>query len=193
LAISHSLAELMHGSLDAFSVAGEGSVFRLRLPLQAMAPALPEQTHAAHEPMQGCDTLRVLVADDHATNRRVVELIMAMAGAELVSVENGLEAVEAFQSQHFDVVLMDMQMPVMDGLTAIREIRAYEASQGMARTPIIALTANAMAEHMKASMAAGADRHIAKPISPADLLDGVSELLDERDAAEPANRRRVTH
>ncbi len=189
LAISHSLADLMRGSLDAFSVPGEGSVFRLRLPLQAIAPVQTTQADAARQAMEVGDVLRVLVADDHATNRRVVELIMAMAGAELVSVENGKEAVEAFQRQHFDVVLMDMQMPVMDGLTAIREIRSYEAAEGMPRTPIIALTANAMAEHMRACLAAGADRHIAKPISPADLLDGVSELLDERDASQPPIKR----
>jgi CheY-like chemotaxis protein len=138
--------------------------------------------------MEAGDVLRVLVADDHATNRRVVELIMAMAGAELVSVENGLEALEAFQRQRFDVVLMDMQMPVMDGLTAIRGIRSYEAAEGLPRTPIIALTANAMAEHMRACLVAGADRHLAKPISPADLLDGVSEVLDERDANQSVKR-----
>jgi PAS domain S-box-containing protein len=189
LAISHSLADLMNGSLDAFSVPGEGSVFRLRLPLQAIAPVnSPSADEAAHA-MEAGEVLRVLVADDHATNRRVVELIMAMAGAELVSVENGKEAVEAFQRQHFDVILMDMQMPVMDGLTAIREIRAHEAATGMARTPIIALTANAMAEHMRACLGAGADRHLAKPISPADLLDGVSELLDEYEAERPAAKQ----
>jgi CheY-like chemotaxis protein len=106
-----------------------------------------------------------------------------VAGADLVSVENGAEAVEAFRNQRFDVVLMDMQMPVMDGLTAIREIRKFEAAQGLARTPIIALTANAMTEHVRACLAAGADRHLAKPVSPSDLLSGVSEVLDERGAA----------
>ncbi|HTI67173.1 MAG TPA: PAS domain S-box protein [Caulobacteraceae bacterium] len=190
LAISNSLVGLMGGALDADSTPGVGSVFRLRLPLQPVGPV--EAKPVAHpEPTAQSDTpeiLRVLVADDHATNRRVVEMIMAIAGAELVSVENGALAVEAFRNNRFDVVLMDMQMPVMDGLTAIREIRKFEAAQRLPRTPIIALTANAMAEHVTQCLGAGADRHIAKPILPADLLDGVSSVLDEYEAAAEAKR-----
>ena len=100
---------------------------------------------------------RVLVADDHATNRRVVELILGAAGAQLMSVENGAEALEAFRDGRFDRVLMDMQMPVMDGLSAIAAIRRLEADEGRQHTPVLALTANAMPEHVKASDAAGAD------------------------------------
>jgi CheY-like chemotaxis protein len=119
----------------------------------------------------------VLVADDHATNRRVVELILQSVGAELVSVADGAEALKAFTAGPFDLVLMDMQMPVMDGLSAIRAIRRVEAERGLPRTSVLALTANALPEHVRASLAAGADGHIAKPIGAAMLLEGVAAAL----------------
>jgi CheY-like chemotaxis protein len=120
------------------------------------------------------DSLHVLLAEDHPTNRAVIEAILSLFQVELTSVENGLEAVEAFSSESYDVVLMDLQMPVMDGLTAIREIRKIESQTGQARTPILAVTANAMASHVTASLDAGADRHISKPIAPDDLIGAIS-------------------
>lgn len=121
--------------------------------------------------------LRVLVADDHPTNRAVIEIILDLVSAAAVSVENGQEAVVAFQTEDFDVVLMDLQMPVMDGLTAIREIREYEGRTDRPRTPVLAVTANALSEHVSASKAAGADRHIAKPVTPEILLNAISDEL----------------
>ena len=91
-------------------------------------------------------------------------------------VENGAEAVEALLARRFDLVLMDMQMPVMDGLTAIRALRRYEASTEAPRTPVIALTANALPEHAVASIEAGADEHMTKPISAAGLLQAVARM-----------------
>jgi CheY-like chemotaxis protein len=89
-------------------------------------------------------------------------------------VENGAEAVEAWSAGDFDLILMDMQMPVMDGLTATRAIREQEAGAGKARTPIYSLTANAMPEHIRESAAAGADGHLTKPISSEALLRTVA-------------------
>jgi signal transduction histidine kinase/AmiR/NasT family two-component response regulator len=181
LAISHNLAELMGGSLDATGEPGRGATFRVRAPLPpAEAPAAAEEgeSEAPNAPL----ALRVLLADDHAINRRVVELILGGAGAQMVSVADGAEAVAAFAAGAFDVVLMDMQMPVMDGLTAIREIRAMEAARRLPRTPIIGLTANVMPDQVQALKAAGADRHIAKPILPADLMRGVAEVAAEAEA-----------
>ncbi len=156
------------------------------LPLRLAAPGAGAPTEGA-VPAAAAETprtpLHVLVADDHLTNRRVVELILASAGADLVSVENGAEAVAAFRADRFDVVLMDMQMPVMDGLTAIREIRRFEATARAMRTPILALTANALPEHVSASAQAGADGHIAKPIGPANLLAGVYAAVERARAA----------
>jgi PAS domain S-box-containing protein len=181
LAISRDLAELMGGELDAVSMVGSGATFTLRLPLPA-APATPIEVSppvAARpiEPSVNLPAPRILLADDHATNRRVVQLIMEQAGAELVCVEDGQEAVDQFGQASFDIVLMDLQMPVMDGLTAIARIRGLERQHGLGRTPILALSANAMPEHLRACAEAGADGHIAKPITVDALMGGVERAL----------------
>jgi CheY-like chemotaxis protein len=121
--------------------------------------------------------LRVLLAEDHAVNRAVVEIVLGQIDVELLAVENGAEAVDAFREFQFDVVLMDLQMPVMDGLTAIREIRAFEKAGVRPRTPILAVTANALAEHVAAAHEAGADLHIAKPIVPEQLIAAICERI----------------
>ncbi len=174
LAISHQLAGMMGGTLDCESEPGGGSAFILTVPLaRAQAPA-------AAAPMIAAATsdrhLRVLLADDHPVNRKVVQMILGQIDAELVETENGAEAVEAFRQSDFDVVLMDMQMPVMDGLLATREIRQWEAVAGLKPTPIVMLTANALSEHIQAGAAAGADRHLAKPFDAAELIQLVSTL-----------------
>jgi CheY-like chemotaxis protein len=133
--------------------------------------------------------LRVLLADDHPTNRAVVEVILGLIDCDLVQVEDGLQAVNAYKADDFDVVLMDIQMPVMDGLTAIREIRQFEIDTGRPRTPVLAVTANAMSEHVQASRAAGADHHIAKPIIPDLLIGAIIQSTAEAAAAEHAAAR----
>jgi len=176
LAISRTLARAMGGDLEARSEPGVGSVFALRLHLPRCVSKI-ELPEAAEDPRaDSAVALRVLVAEDHPTNRRVVELILGAVGVDLTSVEDGAQAVSAFRHQAFDLVLMDMQMPVMDGLTAIQEIRLLEEGRGTARTPVYVLTANAMPEHVTASMQAGADGHLSKPISPEKLLDVVNEV-----------------
>ncbi|WP_309627954.1 ATP-binding protein [Brevundimonas sp.] len=179
LAICRQLADMMGGELDCESEPGGGSAFILTLPLVvAEAPAAPVEVAATtHDASEG--RLRVLVADDHPTNRKVVELILSQAPIDLVQAENGAEALEACRTQAFDMVLMDMQMPVMDGLTAVREIRLHELAMGRARAPIVMLTANALPDHVAAAKAAGADRHLAKPFDAAELLALVAELGGE--------------
>ena len=171
LAISRSLTEAMGGSLSATSSPGRGSTFTLTLPLARAAVPAPAGGPSASAGDLG-RAPRVLLAEDHAVNRRVVELILGSAGVDLTCVENGAEAVEAAASGRFDLILMDMQMPVMDGLTAIRAIRAGERGGGLGRTPIFGLSANALPEHVLATSAAGADGHLTKPIS-ADALFAV--------------------
>lgn len=134
---------------------------------------------------------RVLLAEDHPVNRKVVELILGAVGARITWVENGALAVEAFQRDTFDVVLMDMQMPVMDGLTAIRRIREWERETGAARTPILSLTANAMPEHVEASHAAGADDHLTKPVSAPGLIAAVQSAAAGREIEPQPLRRRA--
>jgi len=121
--------------------------------------------------------LRVLAADDNPTNRKVVELMLGAAGAEVVSVENGAEAVDAWRGGAFDVVLMDLRMPVMDGLAAIRAIRRAE-TPGLPRAPIIVISANTSPDDREASTEAGADRHIGKPLRAEELFAAISQVLE---------------
>ncbi len=171
LSICRHLAEMMGGALDCESEPGGGSAFILTMPLvQCDAPVRKEPAPVLLEGGPDGARRRVLVADDHPVNRRVIELILAQADVETVMAENGVEALDAFRAGHFDLVLMDMQMPVMDGLTATQEIRLLELTEGRARTPIIMLTANAMPEHVAAGRAAGVDHHLAKPFNATELL-----------------------
>ncbi len=187
LAISRSLVQAMGGDLSASSTPGKGAVFSFEVELPAVSAAVaageapappsaptPPPDAIARAPEAIGKPPRVLLAEDHPTNRKVVALILESMGVDLVCVENGAEAIAAAEAAAFDLILMDMQMPVMDGLTAIRAIRAKEGLQGRGRTPIFALTANAMAEHAAASSAAGADGHLTKPISATDLVAAVA-------------------
>jgi CheY-like chemotaxis protein len=121
--------------------------------------------------------LKVLAADDNPTNRKVIELMLEAAGVQVVTVENGFEAVEAWRGGGFDAVLMDLRMPVTDGLAAIRAIRAEEQAAGRARIPAIVLSANTSPEDRAASAAAGADGHIAKPIRTEALFAALEAAL----------------
>ncbi|ASE40442.1 ATP-binding protein [Brevundimonas vesicularis] len=171
LSICRQLAEMMGGDLGCESEPGGGAAFILTLPLrQTQAPSRKEPAPAQPAVVEQARTIRVLVADDHPTNRRVIELILAQTPTQIVIAENGAQALESFRADTFDLVLMDMQMPIMDGLTATQEIRLHEATMGLDRTPIVMLTANAMPEHVAAGRAAGADHHLAKPFNAAELL-----------------------
>ena len=171
LTIARSLTTAMGGTLVARSAPGMGAVFTLELPLAPGAAGAAKGAAASEAeeeaPLAG---VRVLLAEDHPTNQKVVQLIVEAAGAELTVVENGREALVAMDGGAFDVVLMDMQMPELDGLSATRLLREREAILRLPRTPVVMLTANAMPEHVEASLAAGADRHLAKPIRAGELL-----------------------
>jgi signal transduction histidine kinase/CheY-like chemotaxis protein len=176
LTISRELAELMGGALDCDSQPDFGSRFWFETPLPIAAEA---QAGEAVVSEAGSDAvpLRILLADDHPANRKVIEVLLSGASAELVCVADGREALEAFRAGTYDLVLMDMQMPVMDGLTATAEIRAFELQRGRDRTPVLMLTANAMPEHVEAGRKAGADGHLAKPVTMATLFAGIDQVL----------------
>ncbi|MDQ3125921.1 MAG: ATP-binding protein [Pseudomonadota bacterium] len=173
LAISTQLSELMDGSLDCESNAGSGSRFWVTLPLPSTTIGSVEEARQPAANINEDRPMRILLADDHPTNRKVVEIILAGTGVDLICVADGQQAVEQFEAAHFDVVLMDMQMPVMDGLTAVRKIRGLETE---GRIPILMLTANALPEHIAAGQAAGADGHLSKPITASILFAALQEV-----------------
>ena len=177
LAISTALVELMGGELDCDSVAGEGAVFRFEIDLPETAKSVAAVASAGGASDIAGLPLRILLADDHPANRKVVEIMLAASAMQLTTVENGRQALELFMTEEFDLVLMDMQMPVMDGLSATTAIRAFEATAGRATTPIVMLTANAMAEHVAQSLAAGADGHLTKPITLTSLFAAMTDAL----------------
>ena len=179
LAISLELAELMGGTIQVESALDQGSVFRVRLPLpratnpatcrtSTIAPAVAEQLE-----------LRVLAAEDNSVNQLVLKTLLDQLGIDPVLVGNGALAVEAWESGSFDLVLMDVQMPVMDGPTAARTIREREALTGRGRTPIIALTANVMSHQLAEYRCAGMDGHVAKPIEAAKLFAALQAALND--------------
>jgi len=178
LAICALLAEMMGGRVWADSQPGEGSMFLAQLPLPpADLAATGDDAEAADAGarLAGC---RVLLAEDHPVNQRVVALILEPLGVELAIVGDGALAIEAEAAQRYDAILMDLHMPNVDGLAATRAIRAAEVARSAPRTPIVALTADALAEHVEASRAAGADFHLAKPIRPDALAEVLMHILN---------------
>jgi signal transduction histidine kinase/NO-binding membrane sensor protein with MHYT domain/ActR/RegA family two-component response regulator len=169
LAICDEYVRLMGGELDCESRPGEGSVFHFTLRLPALEAAPVSANDEAADAICS-DGFRVLVVDDNLVNRQVLQLILKSAGIDCESVENGQEAVDAVTGGDFDAVLMDIQMPVMDGLEATRRIRAWEAEAARSRAPIYIVSANCLPEHVHAGRAAGADGHLNKPVSVAELL-----------------------
>ncbi len=181
LAICRELAGLMGGTIGASSQLGEGTVFQVALPLAWVGAAvlLPTPPTVEDHPAEGlaCSTLRVLAAEDNTVNQLVLRTLLHQIGVEPVVVENGLQAVQAWERERWDVILMDVQMPHMDGPTATAAIRAREESEGRERTPIIALTANAMAHQVAEYAGAGMDGFVPKPIEVGRLFEALQQVL----------------
>ena len=178
LEISRSLARLMHGEITASSRPGEGSVLTFSLPLQraesstrdALAGADAKVTHPATQ------RLRVLVAEDHPVNRQYIAALLDKLGHHAHFTANGEEAVQAAQQHSFDLVLMDLHMPVLDGLGATRAIRALP-NRMAATVPIVALTADAMEQTRQRCLVAGMNDFLTKPVSPQKLATSLRRLF----------------
>jgi len=174
LSICAALAEMMQGSISAETKPGKGARFEVVLPLPRCADVADVAVEEDRE--ISLEGMRVLVAEDHPTNRKVVEIVLEPFGVELTMVEDGQAALDALEQGRFDAVLMDMQMPVLDGLSATRAIRAREKASGAAPILVVMLTANAMEEHVASARAAGADLHLAKPLRPGQLLEALARV-----------------
>ena len=190
LAICRDLVELMGGTVRAESTLGAGATFTVNLPLTriaatpakapAKAPAPPAERAL---PIEGV-SIRVLAAEDNGMNQLVLKTLLEQIGVVPVIVGNGREAVAAWAREPWDLILMDVQMPEMDGPTATGVIRARERAEGRPRTPIVALTANAMAHQVTEYLRAGMDDFVAKPIEAGRLYAVIQAALDQAHEAQ---------
>ena len=181
LAISKRVTEAMGGNIEVHSKIDEGSTFTLRIPtgdlkgvqlLETPQGDVPRVTDATQQPSVKLPECNVLLVEDGETNRKLAKILLERAGATVQCAENGKAAVDLAADQDFDVVLMDMQMPVMDGYTATRTLRENEVT-----SPIIALTAHALAEDRGKCIDAGCDDFVTKPINEYVLLSTIRRWL----------------
>jgi CheY-like chemotaxis protein/anti-sigma regulatory factor (Ser/Thr protein kinase) len=178
LTICRQLVELMGGAIRLNSVVGRGTVFTVTLPIERIADPRPlEGAWEAGDEVGGGARLAILAAEDNEVNRLVLTTLLRQDGLSLTVVNNGAEAVEAWRGGDWDLVLLDIQMPVMDGVTAARAIRAEEAAAGRGRTPIIAVTANALAEQRAEYEQAGMDLVVTKPLEIGALFGAIEQAL----------------
>jgi CheY-like chemotaxis protein/anti-sigma regulatory factor (Ser/Thr protein kinase) len=186
LTIARELAQAMGGDLTVKSQVGKGSCFTVKLDLpRADAPQV-EAAAAAPAPLPDRLQGHVLLAEDNPVNAIVAEAVLVKHGLAVTVVADGQQALDAFCRQRPDLVLLDCQMPVMDGLEAARRMRAHEAVAGWSRTPMIALTANAFAGDREDSLAAGMDDHLSKPFRDDDLVRLLARHLPSPGPASPS-------
>jgi signal transduction histidine kinase/ActR/RegA family two-component response regulator len=186
LSITRQLVEIMGGSINVDSTPGQGSIFRINLPLTLdtesglTVPAPAAGNLKQRKPMDVYDRnvapLNILLAEDNKINQKLIVAIIKNAGFNIDTVENGKMAVEKVKSNSYDLVLMDIQMPEMNGLDAAKAIR----EAGFHELPIIAMTASAFARDRKMCLHAGMNDFIAKPLKQAELLDMISKWMDKR-------------
>ena len=188
LSICRDLATLMGGRISAESTFGEGSRFTVTLAIprigdatDAFEPAVEAASNPAALPR-----LKVLTAEDNTVNQLVLRTLLQQIDVETTVVGNGRLAVEAWSAEPWDVILMDVQMPEMDGVSAARAIRSAEAKAGRPRTPIIALSANAMSHQIAEYLAAGMDGHVAKPIDVRKLFAALEQIATNAHASAAA-------
>ena len=181
LAISRKLIHLMQGDISVDSTRGEGSTFSFTAKFnfaekggsRIIEIRDKDNTHLAAE---GVGSISILLVDDSSDNRFLINAFLRKESCSIVEADNGSIALELFPTQKWDVILMDMQMPVMDGYQATRRIRAFEKEWGIAHTPIVALTAHSINTEVKKCLDAGCDVHLAKPVKKADLLNVIKGI-----------------
>jgi CheY-like chemotaxis protein len=176
LAICGELANLMGGVIEARSELGKGSTFTITLPLERMATPPPSEAEAGGDG-EPSSNVRVLAAEDNVTNQLVLKALLGSVGIEPSIAADGRQALEAWENEAWDIILMDIQMPQMNGIDATLAIRRRELETGRARTPIVAVTANAMTHQVAEYEAAGMDGVVAKPVDLALLFSAMEQAL----------------
>lgn len=184
LAVARQLVERLGGRLTVESRADHGSAFTITLLLPALEAQVDSAAMKAVDDGPRVAPPRVLVVDDHSGNREVARLMLAPTGAEIVEACDGLEAVEMAKTQSFDLILMDVRMPRMDGLAATRAIRALGAPSST--VPILAVTADAMPEDAERCLSAGMNGHLAKPITHTALYAAIDRVMTDSEATAAA-------
>ena len=184
LAISRKFVELMGGRIWAESVPGAGSTVRFIVPL-AIDEAPKPETQAPRQVNAAGLALRILLADDSEDNRFLIRGYLRGTACVIDDAENGVDAVEKFKQGGYDLVLIDSEMPVMDGYSAVRLMRIFETERGLPATPLLALTAHALQAARDRSLAAGCTDHLTKPIGKAALLEAISRHAPERPVGAP--------
>lgn len=179
LPICRTLADLMGGEISTESIQGQGSCFRVRLPVERVLTEPPE---AVAVETADAAALKVLVVEDNVPNQMVVRCLLEPLGVQIAIANDGREGVERFEAEAFDVVLMDMQMPVMDGIAATQAIRALERTHHRRRTPVVMVTANTTEAHHRLAADAGCDGLVVKPVTLQSLLDGLSTGMARAEA-----------
>ncbi len=181
LAICQELTNLLNGQIWAESRLGEGATFFVSLPLVRLAPAeVPAESVAAAAPSVSALSdrkVRLLCAEDNEVNQMVLRALLEPFDYDLVVVDDGLQALEAYQSEAFDLILLDIQMPVMDGPSAAAAIRLYETQTNRPNVPIIALTANVMADQVQSYIVSGMNQVVPKPINIDELYGAIQRHL----------------
>jgi CheY-like chemotaxis protein/anti-sigma regulatory factor (Ser/Thr protein kinase) len=181
LSICRELVKAMKGEITVSSAVGKGSTFVVTLPLERLSDnhiqplPKPEGQMLFNGP-----PLRVLVAEDHPVNQLVLKTLLAQLGINITLVGDGAQVLQRYQDEDWDIVLMDVQMPVMDGVAATRAIRALEQDRNRKPTPVIALTANNMAHQIEEYRKAGFSGHVPKPIDAMELIWSIRHQLPDR-------------
>lgn len=180
LALSLRIVRAMEGTIEVESKVGLGTVARVRLLLERAASgmsAFPETS-----PISFGGSRRILLVEDEPVNRLVATKLLRKEGFEVTTAENGAQCLELCKTDPFPVILMDCQMPVMDGLAATRALRTLEQIKGRPRAVVIAYTANALSEDRRRCIESGMDGFLAKPVSRRELLEALSGLWPEGEA-----------
>lgn len=186
LTISRRLIELMGGRIWVESEVGQGSRFHFTVrtgpmvEVQPVAPVPDLKPPASAIPEPELHPLRILVAEDNPTNQTLLRMILSREGHDVVLANDGRQALAHYSEGGFDLVLMDMQMPEMDGLEATRAIRALETERSWPAVTVVAITANAMQGDRELCLAAGMDDYLSKPVRPADLKSKIRALRSRR-------------